>query len=152
MNPTWKVILGVLLVFLIGCAAGAFATSLVFHHRILTSLHGGPAAMAQIIERRATRNLDLTSEQRDQVHHLIVENLTQRQQLQKQIQPQMRELNQQTLAQIQAVLNPDQAQKFHDNLELIRLETGHNFFPVPKATTTAPPATNSSSVGAAPAP
>ncbi len=152
MSSTWKVILGILLVFLIGCAAGAFTTSLVFHHRILTSLHGGPMAMAQIIERRATRNLDLTPGQKEQIHHLIEENLTQRQQLQKQIQPQMRELNQQTLAQINALLTPTQAEQFQDNLERIRMETGHNFFPVPKATASAPPATNSSSVGAAPAP
>jgi Spy/CpxP family protein refolding chaperone len=108
--------------------------------------------MAQIIERRATRNLDLTPGQKEQIHHLIEENLTQRQQLQKQIQPQMRELNQQTLAQINALLTPTQAEQFQDNLERIRMETGHNFFPVPKATASAPPATNSSSVGAAPAP
>ena len=48
--------------------------------------------------------------------------------LQRQIQPQIRTVNAQTLQQLDALLTPEQQQKFHDNLIVFKNRFGRNPF------------------------
>jgi hypothetical protein len=150
MSTTWKAAIGVILVFILGWFGGALSTLIVVHHRILVMARHDPEPLAKLLERQTTRNLGLTDDQKKQLHAIFVSNLSQRMELQKQIQPQVKVVNSQTLQQIDAMLTPDQQQTFHDNLLKFKRRFGRNPFNMkeedqPAASTTVPasPATNS---------
>jgi hypothetical protein len=124
----WKPILGVLLIFILGWLAGVISTVIVAKHRMLAMLHAGPMGIAQMIEKRMDRNLSLDTTQQQQVHEALMDNVRQRMQLQSQIQPQIKALNQETLQKIDTVLNADQKARFHKNLEELRARLGPNGF------------------------
>jgi len=120
MSTRWKAILGVILVYLFGCFSGGAVVSIIVHHKILAILQHPALAATEAMERRLTGNLHLDPTQKTEVHGYFMENLQQRKVLQKQIQPQVRALNEQTVDQITAVLHPDQAVIFHQNVDLLR--------------------------------
>ena len=145
MNSTWKAILGVIAVFIFGWLAGVLSASVFIGHRAMALYRGGPAAVEQLLEKRLTRGVGLDATQRQQIHGYVMENVNQRLQLQKQLQPQIRALNQQTLKEIDAVLRPEQAEKFHANLDYFRMHAGRSFFNPGGEDSPAAPATNSAS-------
>ncbi len=147
MSPTWKAAIGVILVFILGWFGGALTTLVIARHKALALAQHGPEALAIVLERQTTRNLRLNDTQKTQLHSLIVQNLQERMELQKQIQPQVKSANRQTLQQIDSLLTPDQQQRFHDNLVLFKERFGRNPFNVGPEDK-AGPAAASSSVGA----
>jgi len=128
MNPTWKAALGVILVFILGWFGGALTTIVIARHKAMMMLQHTPEAIAIVLERQTTRNLGLNDDQKKQLHSLIVDNVRQRMELQKQVQPQVKAVNRQTLQEIDALLTPDQQQLFHDNLILFKDRFGRNPF------------------------
>ena len=128
MNATWKAALGVILVFILGWFGGVLTIIVVERHRALILLQHEPEGMAKLLERQTLRSLDLDEGKRKQVHDLIVQNLKQRMELQKQIQPQVRVINRQTLQQIDALLTPDQQQRFRESLAGFKKRFGRNPF------------------------
>jgi uncharacterized SAM-binding protein YcdF (DUF218 family) len=143
MNSTWKAAIGVILIFVLGWFGGALTTMVIARHKALALLQHGPEAIAIVLERQTTRNLGLNDDQKTHLHALFVENLRQRMELQKQVQPQVKAVNRQTLQEIDAILTPDQQQRFHDNLVLFKDRFGRNPFNVgadDKSTQTATPA------------
>ena len=148
MNPTWKAAIGVILVFILGWFGGALTTLVIAHHRMIALVQTrNPEALATLLERQTTRGLGLDDSQKKQVHALLVENLKERMQLQKQIQPQVKAVNGQTMQQIDAVLTSDQQQKFQDNLLLFKARFGRN----PLNTGGEDPSAASASISAGPA-
>jgi hypothetical protein len=129
MNPTWKAAIGVILIFILGWFGGALTTLLIARHKALV-VQRNPEVLAVVIERQTIRNLGLNDDQKSHVHALILDNLRQRTELQKQIQPQVRATNRQTLQEIDALLTADQQQRFHDNLVLFKERFGRNPFNV----------------------
>jgi hypothetical protein len=157
MNPTWKAAIGVILIFILGWFGGALTTLVIAHHRMVVLVKGDPEALARLLERQTTRGLHLDDSQKKQLHVLFVENLRERMQLQKQIQPQVKIVNGQTLQEIDALLTPDQQQKFQDNLLLFKarygrnpLNTGADATAAAAGNAPASPATNAA-IGAVPA-
>jgi hypothetical protein len=130
MSPTWKAALGVILIFILGWFGGALTTLIIEHHRMLVVIQHDPEPLAKMLERQTTRNLGLSEDQTKQLHALFVENLRERLDLQKQIQPQVKAVNGQTLQQIDALLSPDQQKRFHDNLVRFKQRFGRNPFNV----------------------
>ncbi len=126
MNPTWKAAIGVILIFILGWGGGTMVTLLVMHHRMVVVVRHDPEALAVLLTRQTTRNLGLNEEQKQQFHALILENLRERMKLQREILPQVRSLNGQTMQQINALLTADQQQKFQDNLLLFKSRYGRN--------------------------
>jgi len=125
MNPTWKAIAGVTVIFILGCVMGVLATLVAVKHKALT-LQKNPEALATVLERQTTRNLGLDADKKQQMHGLFVQYIRQRLELQKQIQPQIRAVNAQTLQQLDALLTPEQQEKFHDNLIVFKNRFGRN--------------------------
>lgn len=140
MNSTWKAAIGVILIFILGWVGGVITTIIIERHKALVMAQRGPEAIAIILERQTTRDLGLTEDQKTQLHAMFVENVRQRMELQKQVQPQVKALNRQTLQQIDAVLTPDQQQRFHDNLVLFKDRFGRNPFNVGPDDRPVPPA------------
>jgi Spy/CpxP family protein refolding chaperone len=142
MSKTWKAILGVILIFIFGGLAGAFSASLYIHHKTVILLKGGPAALAEVFERRMTHNLGLDANQKQQIHDAFTKNLTQRMELQKTVQPQIWMLNRETMAEIDAVLNPEQQKKFDENIDQFKIRFGRNLLNAGAEDQSANPATN----------
>jgi len=128
MNSQWKAVLGILLVFVFGCASGWLLRSVVAYRQTTQLLQRGPEGMVDVLERRLTRRLALDANQKQQVHAYLMQNVLQRRQLQMQIQPQVLQLNRQTLMQIGSVLRPDQQEKLKDELVLFRKRFGRGPF------------------------
>lgn len=152
-----KAVLGVILVFILGCIAGWLGASVVHYRQTTLMLQRGPEATAELLENRMTRNLDLDAAQQQQIHTDFMENLRQRKLLQTQIQPQVQLLNRATMQQIMAILRPDQAEHFRQNVSQFRQRFGKGPFnpnaesPSPAVAQPEVGATNSS-VGTPPAP
>lgn len=124
MTSHWKAVLGVILIFVLGFTAGAVCAS-IYAHRKLTAFLQHPGAVAEAaLEKRLTRHLDLDENQKQQIHAYFMENLQQRKDLNKQIQPQTRMVNQQTFQAIIATLHPDQQERFRQNIEEFRNRFG----------------------------
>ena len=141
MTSHWKAVLGIVLVFLFGCASGWLSRSMVAYHQTSTFLQRGPEGVAKLLERRMTHDLDLDANQQQQIHACFMENVNQRRQLQLQIQPQIQLLNRQTLQQINAVLRPDQRERFQANLVEFRQRFGKSpFNPNAESQPASPPA------------
>jgi len=139
MSPTWKAALGVILIFILGWFGGSLTTLLIVRHKAIVALQRGPEALAILLERQTTRNLGLDADQTKQIHAIFVKNLRQRMDLQKQVQPQVRVVNRQTMKEINALLTPDQQQRFHDNLILFKDRFGRNPFNVGMENNPIPP-------------
>jgi hypothetical protein len=116
MLAHWRAILGVILVFVFGCVAGAFTASIHYHHRLIRILQHPGAAVAAEMEKRLTGNIGLDANQKQEVHAIFLENAQHRKEVQKQVQPQIQALNQRLLSQIAAILRPDQAALYQKNL------------------------------------
>ena len=156
MSPTWKAALGVIVIFILGWFGGALSVWIFAHHRMMVLATGNTQAITMLLERQTTRGLKLDDSQKAQIHDLLLQNVRERKELQKQVQPQVWTDNRQTMAAINALLTPEQQQKFQDNLLLFKARFGRtplNTGPEETATNTAPatagPGTNSA-VGSSP--
>jgi len=105
-----------MLIFVLGCLAGGLGTRVYDAHRATVFLRGGAKSYLDAMEKKVTRRLNLDPGQQAEVHQDFLLNLEGRKRLQAQNQPEIRELNQQTIQQIKAVLRPDQWQVFRENL------------------------------------
>jgi hypothetical protein len=126
MNATWKAVVGVILVFILGWFGGALTTLVIAHHRMQVVIQHEPQALARFLEMQATRGLNLDDAKKQQMHEIIVTNIRQRIEMQKQIQPQIHAINAQTLQQIDALLTSDQQERFQENLMTFKQRFGRN--------------------------
>jgi Spy/CpxP family protein refolding chaperone len=107
-----KAIAGILLVFLLGAASGAFLTHMVDRARHESFVKGGAGAREDEIVQRLARKLDLDDQQQVQVRVIVRENLAAIRQVRRQYQPQVQEQLEQGQARISALLRPEQRETF----------------------------------------
>ena len=105
----WKAIAGVLLVFVLGIAAGAFGTIGVVRHRLM---HRGPRVMADFVVRRLSWQLRLDSAQRAQLRLIVDEGWEQIKAVHHQVQPEVETILSNSEVKVRAILRPDQQTKF----------------------------------------
>jgi hypothetical protein len=148
MNKTWKVVVGVILIFLFGWLCGAICTSISIKHRVIQAIKGGPEGLANAVQRPLERGLNLSDEQQLKFHQALVAYFRQRSALQKQIQPQVEALNQQSIQEVDAFLKSEQQVRLSLNLEKLRADTGRKVLDGGK---TPLPAPNSAGTNSAPA-
>jgi hypothetical protein len=129
INPTWKAVAGVTVIFILGCVIGTLGTLVAVKHKSL-ALQRNPEALAIVLERQTTRNLGLDADKKQQIHGVFLQYIRQRLDLQRSIQPQVHAVNAQTLQQIDGLLTADQQQKFHENLVLFKTRFDRNPFNV----------------------
>ena len=91
MNPTWKAAFGIILIFILGWFGGALTTLVIARHKVLVTMQRGPEGIAiHAGTADHTQSRSQLDDQRTRLHALIVENLRQRMELQKQVQPKSR--------------------------------------------------------------
>jgi Spy/CpxP family protein refolding chaperone len=111
----WQLRLAVLAIFALGFAAGALSWNIYRSYRFGRTVDVRRDRFEQVLDR-----LQLTSEQRPQVEQILADARTQWIEARRQTEPRMREIREQTDQRLQAVLTPDQWERFKQ----MRSETG----------------------------
>jgi Spy/CpxP family protein refolding chaperone len=102
----WQVRIAAILIFVLGFAAGALALN-VYHRWARTRDQANIQAFDQMLDR-----LQLTSDQKTQVHQIFTDTRQQLQALRKESDPRVTAIRQQTDDRLQKVLTPDQWKQF----------------------------------------
>ncbi|KAB0671394.1 hypothetical protein F6V30_02080 [Oryzomonas sagensis] len=108
----FKVIAGILVVFLLGAAGGALVTYMVQKAHFEQSIIGNRKIREELIVERLTRELGLDSRQQEQVKAITHETHEGIGALKKQIRPQIEALLTRGQGRVEAVLRPDQRETF----------------------------------------
>lgn len=108
----WKAILGMVFIFAAGMAAGGLLTARIIDQRIRHFLHGGPAAVAEFVETRLDRDLDLDPAQRESIARIITQARQRLSEARRETQPKVDETFVRAEREIRELLRPDQAAKF----------------------------------------
>lgn len=111
----WQVRLAALLVFVLGFAAGALAFS-AYRNWSRTRIEG---SRHERFERMLDR-LQLTNEQKAEVHKILTETRDQLQTLRKESEPRFDAIRQQADERLQKVLTPEQWKQFQEERERTR--------------------------------
>ncbi len=117
----WKAILGVLLVFLLGAAAGAIVMHRVDRVRTEAMWSGKGSATVDMIVSRFTRSLDLDAAQQQRVRAIVTETHREVVELRKPAQREVEAAIERSRARVREILHPDQQAKF-DRLQAERRE------------------------------
>jgi len=125
-----KLAIGIILLLLLGAAAGSLGTGIYVRNRIE---HIAPAKppKTHFLLRRLSRELDLTETQRDEIGKILEESHTEITALRRKYLPEIKEITDQSFALIKVKLNKEQKQKLdklHGKLKRWR-KRGH--FPPP---------------------
>lgn len=111
----WQVRLAVLMVFILGCAAGALG---------LNGYQKWSRARAQSTRHerfeQMLNRLQLSNEQRTQVHQILSESREQLQTVRKESEPRFETIRQQADERLQKVLSPDQWRQFQQERDANR--------------------------------
>jgi Spy/CpxP family protein refolding chaperone len=97
-------------VFLLGAVVGALATHVVHLRRLLVE-HRGPPEFGLVAE-WLDRRLDLSREQAREIHGILERHHREMYELRREMMPQFDDRFAATVAQIEAVLTPEQRERF----------------------------------------
>lgn len=111
----WQVRVAVIVIFLLGFAAGALALN---GYKRWTRGGGGDSRAGRF--ERMLDGLELNADQKTQVHQILGETRHQLQALRKESEPRVGEIRRQTDERLQKVLTPEQWTKFQQQREKMR--------------------------------
>lgn len=114
---SFKPIIGVILVFLLGAASGALATYMVFQARCETPSGAGPHSRENMLLNRLSGQLELDKKQQDQVRNIISETHGRIRQVRQKARPEIEGIVKESQQRISALLRPDQQEKFRKIIE-----------------------------------
>ena len=107
-----KPIVGLILVFILGATSGSLVTYMVSQSRLESIISGDPRAREDMLLKRLTRQLDLDSQQREQVTIVIHETHEDMRQIRQRTHPQIEALLTDSQLRISSLLRPEQQEKF----------------------------------------
>jgi hypothetical protein len=108
----WKVITGIILVFLLGASAGILGTHMVYQRRIEGVLQRGLQAASEAIVKRLSKKLDLDSMQRAQLQDIVADSRRDWTEVRKMVQPRISAIAGQVEGKVRAILRPEQVTTF----------------------------------------
>jgi Spy/CpxP family protein refolding chaperone len=114
-------LLAVLGVFVVGVAIGIVGTHL-FYAQMMRRPSGPPGFMGRPFVERLESRLDLTADQRREIDEILRRSREEGENLRHEMQPRLRSLFDSTEAEIEAVLTPEQQEKFR---QLRETQRGH---------------------------
>src|SRR5262245_8146975 len=110
----WQVRAAAAIIFLLGFTGGALSFNA--YHRWSSGVRAnGGNPYEQMLDR-----LQLTDDQKTQVHQILGEARSQLQEVRKQSEPRVKEIRQQTDERLQKVLTPDQWKQFQEERDKMR--------------------------------
>jgi hypothetical protein len=112
----WKLVAGVVLVFVLGVVAGSLGTGL-YHNYVFSRHKADPSARKAFILERFSRDLDLTEAQRKEFKSIIDGMEDRREELFRHSRSEFVKMVDQGFMQMKKVLNPDQRKKLDELME-----------------------------------
>jgi len=109
----WKVISGIVVVFLLGSLAGSAITRIVLRHRLEYVMRGGSKAASEAVVKRLSRALNLDAAQRSQLTQIVEGARIEVLEVRRQTNPQIKNILDRAQDRVDAMLRPDQREKFH---------------------------------------
>jgi hypothetical protein len=116
----WKVIAGIVVVFLLGSLAGSVITRIVFRHRLEYLMRGGPEAVRNVVVKRLVKALNLDAAQQSQLIQIVEDARQELMDVRRQTNPQIRRILDRAQNRVDAILRPDQSEKFHKIITRLR--------------------------------
>lgn len=113
----WKLISGLLLVFVLGVLAGSFGTRIYLKDRF-EHLRKDPKARQDFIMRKLSKELELTPDQKIKVEKIVEQMGAKRREFFLKNRPEIKKIMDEGFAQIRKELNSDQQKK----LDVLREE------------------------------
>jgi hypothetical protein len=107
-----KSVLCILLIFILGAAAGGLAVHICYKSRMETYLRGDRKAREEILLNRLSRRLDLDDRQREQARAIVRETHAEMNNIRKQYRPQMEAVLEKSRSEMRRMLRPEQLEKF----------------------------------------
>jgi Spy/CpxP family protein refolding chaperone len=105
----WKAVVGALLVFLLGMAAGVLGTVGMARHRWM---HRGSRVVADLVVRRLSWELRLDRTQRSQLRAIVNEGWVEMKAVREQARPQVEGILSNSETKVRLILRPDQQGEF----------------------------------------
>jgi Spy/CpxP family protein refolding chaperone len=112
-------LLSVVAVLIVGVAIGIVGTHL-FYAQKFRRPDGPPGLMGRSFVDRLEGHLDLTADQRRQIDEILERSHEEAEMLRHEMQPRLRQLFESTGAEIEAILTPEQQEKFRQLRETQR--------------------------------
>ena len=119
----WKLISGLLLVFVLGILAGSLGTEFYLKHR-LAPLMKDPRAKKAFIMNKLSKELNLSSDQQSKIEPIVEQMLEKRREYYLKNRPQVKTIFDQGFAQISEELNEDQKKRLDGLREKFRRRRG----------------------------
>ena len=113
----WKLVLGLLLVFVLGILAGSLGTRVYFKDRF-EHLRKDPKARQDFIMRKLSKELELTQDQKTKIEKIVEQVGVKRREFFLKKRPEIKRIRDEGFAQIKKELNNDQQKK----LDVLREE------------------------------
>ena len=113
----WKLISGLLLVFVLGVLAGSFGTRIYLKDRF-EHLRKDPKARQDFIMRKLSKELELTQDQKTKIEKIVEQVGVKRREFFLKKRPEIKRIRDEGFAQIKKELNNDQQKK----LDVLREE------------------------------
>jgi len=114
----WRMRIAALIIFVLGFSAGALAYN-VFRAWSRNHFEVGRGGFEQMLD-----SLDLTTEQKPQIHQILADTREQLQALRKETEPRFNEIRQRTDDRLQKVLTPEQWTQFQQKRDEMRRRRG----------------------------
>lgn len=111
---TFKRILGVLLVFLLGVFIGAAMANAGLTKKLRRTVMGGPEAVMEVIVSRLDHELKLDAEQRRKAQSIMDDARIKLRQSRAKVQPEVEQTLAEAEARTREILYPDQVRKFDE--------------------------------------
>jgi hypothetical protein len=107
----WKIWAGILLIFFAGICIGALGHGLYVRHAIASIYWEGPSAIARLVTKKLTHDLDLSESQQAAVAKTVQETQYQLRELRLRYLPESEKIISAGMVQIKKELSPEQQQK-----------------------------------------
>lgn len=119
----WKLISGLLLVFVLGILAGSVGTGFYLKHR-LVPLIKEPRARKAFIMKRLSNKLNLTPDQQSKIEPIVNQMIEKRREYYRKTRPEIKTIMDQGFDQIKEQLNENQKKKLDELREKFKKRRG----------------------------
>lgn len=106
----WQIAVGILLVFALGTAAGAYGSRVIFKKRVNRVLHSEGTPGIKVIQ-GMVRRLDLSESQKTSINAILDENNKKWEAIRQEYEPQIKELFETVIEQTKKELTPQQREE-----------------------------------------
>ena len=107
----WKLVTGVIIVFVLGILMGSLGTGLLYKYRVIRPVKPEPSAKRALILKRYSKALALSPEQTTGFKNIIDEMDVKRREFFKKNRPEMKKIREEGVVKMKTLLRPDQQDK-----------------------------------------